>query len=303
MTPDQLEARLAAAADHEAWIEAVADHFRAGGVFFGHGTDNADDEAYWLIRHVEDWRDDLWEAPPDRRLIARIVDVAGRRVRERRPLAYLLGEAWFAGLRFHVNENVLIPRSPMAEIIERCFTPWAELGEGARVLDVGTGSGCLAIAAAWHCPGILVDATDVSKAALAVAKRNIERHGLGGRVRLHEADLFPATTDRFSVIMSNPPYVPERDVDALPPEYAHEPRLALAGGPDGLAPTEQLMRAARERLTPDGVLIVEVGAEAETLMRRHPRLPAVWLDFERGGEGVFVLTARQLEGYFGGGTR
>src|SRR5690606_11087578 len=138
-------------------------------------------------------------------------------------------------------------------------------------------------------------------AALAVAARNVARHGLEGRVRLHEADLFPATADRFGVIMSNPPYVPDDDVAALPPEYAHEPRLALAGGPHGLEPTERLLRAAGERLTPDGVLIVEVGAEAETLSRQHPRLPVVWLDFERGGEGVFVVTARQLEEYFGGG--
>jgi ribosomal protein L3 glutamine methyltransferase len=300
MTPDQLQARLRDTPDHEDWVGAVADYFRAGGIFFGHGTDNADDEAYWLIRHVEDWRDDVYDAPPDPALISNIVDIAMRRVRDRRPLAYLLGEAWFAGLRFFVDDGVLIPRSPLAELIESGFAPWADLSRGGRVLDVGTGSGCLAVAAAYHCPGIVVDATDVSAAALAVAARNVERYGLSERVRLHEADLFPATPDRYGVIMSNPPYVPDGVVATLPPEYAHEPVLALAGGATGLEPTERLMRAARQRLEPDGVLIVEVGAEAETLMTQHPRLPAVWLEFERGGEGVFVLTARQLEEYFGG---
>src|SRR5690606_22646746 len=185
--------------------------------------------------------------------------------------------------------------------IERGFAPWVDLAPGAHVLDVGTGSGCLAVAAAWYRPDIIVDATDVSAAALAVAARNVARHGLEGRVRLHEADLLPRTADRFGVIMSHPPYVPDDDVAPLPPEYSRGPRLALAGGPNGLEPTERLLRAAGERLTPDGVLIVEVGAEAETLSRQHPRLPVVWLDFERGGEGVFVVTARQLEEYFGGG--
>jgi ribosomal protein L3 glutamine methyltransferase len=299
MTPEQLQSRLHDAPDHETWVGAIADYFRAGGIFFGHGTDNADDEAYWLIRHVEDWRDDAWDAPPDAERIAEILDIAQRRVRDRRPLAYLLGEAWFAGLRFIVDDNVLIPRSPLAELVERCFAPWAELSEGGRVLDVGTGSGCLAIAAAYHCPGIVVDATDVSAAALAVAARNVGLHGLSERVRLYEADLFPDTSERYGVIMSNPPYVPEQVVATLPPEYAHEPALALAGGAIGLEPKERLMRAARHRLEPEGVLFVEVGAEAETLMTRHPRLPAVWLEFERGGEGVFVLTARQLDEYFG----
>jgi ribosomal protein L3 glutamine methyltransferase len=295
MIVDALQSRLTESPDHEAWVTAVAACFRAAGLHFGHGTDNAEDEAYWLIRHVQQWRDDLWNAPPDAERIGAVVALVRRRIHTRAPLAYLLGEAWFAGLPFFVDENVLVPRSPLAEVIERGFDPWVRLADRDRVLDVGTGSGCLAIAAAVHCPAIVVDATDVSDAALTVARRNIERHGVGGRVFLHAADLMPDNGLTYRVIMSNPPYVPSDVLRSLPEEYAHEPPLALDGGPSGLEPTERLLRAAAPRLARDGVLIVEVGSEADALMNRHPRLPALWLDFERGGEGVFVVTAGELE--------
>jgi ribosomal protein L3 glutamine methyltransferase len=197
-------------------------------------------------------------------------------------------------LPFIVDRNVLVPRSPLAEVVERRFEPWVTLAPGDRVLDVGTGSGCIAVAAAVHCPGIEVDATDVSPAALAVAARNAERHGVADRVHGHEADLFPAAGGPYRVIISNPPYVPAADVAVLPAEYQAEPSLGLVGGPAGVELAERLIREARSRLTADGVLIVEVGAEADTLMARNPRLPAVWIELERGGEGVFVLTAEQL---------
>ncbi|HEX5420458.1 MAG TPA: HemK family protein methyltransferase, partial [Gammaproteobacteria bacterium] len=190
-------------------------------------------------------------------------------------------------------------RSPLAELIERRFAPWVELEPGDRVLDVGTGSACLAVAIAHYCPGIEVDATDASPAALAVAARNVERHGFGGRIFLHEADLFPGGGGRYRVIISNPPYLPAAAVASLPAEYRAEPELALVGGPAGIEPVERLLLGARSRLAPRGVLIVEVGAEAEQLMERHPRFPAVWLEFERGGEGVFMLTAEQLNDYLG----
>src|SRR5690606_14763519 len=153
--------------------------------------------------------------------------------------------------------------------------------------------------AAVHCEGAIVDATDVSAAALAVARRNVERHGVADRVRLVEADLFPATDERYRVIMSNPPYVPARELQSLPPEYRHEPELALVGGETGVEPAERLLAAAHDRLEPGGILLVEVGAEAETLIERHPRLPLTWLELERGGEGVFVVTAEQLAEYHG----
>jgi len=303
MTPDALREALAAAADHEAWVRALARYFREGGAFFGHGTDNAEDEAFWLIRHLQGWRDGAFEAAPDPALIEDAVRIAERRIAERKPLAYLLGEAWFAGLVFEVDERVLIPRSPLAEVIERCFAPWTRLEAGDRVLDVGTGSGCLAVATAVHCGEVLVDATDVSDGALEIAARNAERHGVAGRIRFHAADLFPDTPDRYRVIMSNPPYVPRHVLEALPPEYGHEPALALLGGETGLEPTERLLREAGFRLVPGGVLIVEVGAEAEALAERHPRLPLTWLELERGGEGVFVVTAEQLAEHFGEPTR
>lgn len=299
MTIEALRTALERAADHEEWVRILARHFDDGAVHFGHGTDNAEDEAFWLIRHLQGWREGAFDEPPDASLAARAAEIAARRVAERKPLAYLLGEAWFAGLPFYVDENVLIPRSPLAEVIETCFAPWVALEAGDRILDVGTGSGCLAVAAAVHCEGVIVDATDVSAAALEVAARNAGRHGVGERVRLREADLFPGARERYRVIMSNPPYVPDRVLDTLPPEYGHEPALALAGGETGIEPAERLLRDAADRLEPGGILLVEVGAEAETLVERHPRLPATWLEFERGGEGVFVVTAEQLAEYHG----
>lgn len=298
MDSEALRARLAAAADHEDWVRAVAEYWRAGGAFFGHGTDNAEDEAFWLIRHLQDWRDERWHAPPDPDVADAVLGIAERRIAERKPLAYLLGEAWFAGLPFFVDENVLVPRSPLAEVVERCFAPWIELRAGDRVLDVGTGSGCIAIAVAHYC-GVDVDATDIEQAALAVAARNVARHGLDGRVHLHADDLFPETGGGYRVIISNPPYVGEREMATLPAEYRREPAVGLAAGDHGLEAVERLLRGAPARLAGDGALIVEVGAGAEALAARHPRLPAMWLEFERGGEGVLLVTAAELDAYFG----
>jgi ribosomal protein L3 glutamine methyltransferase len=290
-----LERRLTAVASYEECVAALAKFFVAHDVVFGHGTDNAGDEAFWLLKHLQDWRDGAWHEKPDRGLLAAAVEIAARRVTERKPLAYLLGEAWFAGLRFKVDPRVLVPRSPLAEVIERGFAPWCELAEGDRVLDIGTGSGCLAIAAAHYCPGASVDATDVSTDALAVAADNVALHGVEARVRLHHADLFPPGRQRYRVIMSNPPYVPAAEVPTLPAEYRHEPAIGLAGGASGFDPAVRMLHGAPERLTPDGVLLVEVGAGAAAFAAAHPRLPMIWLEFERGGDGVFAVTAAELE--------
>jgi ribosomal protein L3 glutamine methyltransferase len=293
--PAQLERRLQLARDCDAALAALAEFFTAHDLAFGHGTDNARDEAYWLLRHLQEWRDVDWRAPPAPAVLGAALEVAARRVAERKPLAYLLGEAWFADLRFTVDERVLVPRSPLAETIERGFAPWCALRPGDRVLDIGTGSGCLAIAAAHYSPEAFVDATDVSADALAVAALNVARHGVGGRVRLVQADLFPPTSDRYRVIVSNPPYVSDAEMLGLPPEYRAEPALGLAGGPKGFEPAERVLRGARGRLAPDGCLLVEVGAGADAFAAAYPRLPLTWLEFERGGDGVFVLSAAEIE--------
>jgi len=296
MTRNDLEKRLLGARDCEAAVAALADFFTAHELVFGHGTDNASDEAFWLLRHVQRWRDDLdWSSPPGRDIALAALDLAVERVESRKPLAYLVGEAWFAGLRFAVDERVLVPRSPLAEVIERGLAPWCALRPGDRVLDIGTGSGCIAIAIAHHSGGVLVDATDVSAGALEVAAANVARHAVGERVVLHRADLFPPTDARYRVIVSNPPYVSAREMAELPPEYRHEPQLALAGGASGFEPAERILRGALSRLASDGCVFVEVGAGAEAFAAAHPRLSATWLTFDRGGDGVFVLTAAELE--------
>jgi ribosomal protein L3 glutamine methyltransferase len=187
-----------------------------------------------------------------------------------------------------------VPRSPLAEVIERAFAPWCALTPGDSVLDIGTGSGCIAIAAARYCPSAAVDATDISAAALALAARNVERHDVAARVRLFEADLFPPGDRRYKVIVTNPPYVPEHELPTFPPEYRHEPASALASGSSGFEAAERIVAGALERLAPDGALFLELGAGAEAFAAAHPRLPLIALELERGGDGVLVATAADL---------
>lgn len=296
----ELRASLELGRSAAEWTESLARFFAARELSYGHGTDNPRDEAYWLIRAQQDWSREAWLAPPDHSLIGSIVDLAQRRVTQRRPLAYLLGEAWFAGLRFSVNEDVLIPRSPLAEVIEHQFRPWCRLGPGDIVLDIGTGSGCLAVATAHHCPQACVHATDISAGALAVARGNVRTHGLEDRVRLFETSLFDGMPGPYRIIMANPPYVPSRRLSELPAEYGHEPALALDGGGSGLDLVKGILAGAAARLTADGLLLVEVGEVQPQFQSRFPTLPATWIEFERGGEGVFVLTRDELTGYLGG---
>ena len=294
MSLEGLELGLRSARDCDEWIAALADFFASRGLAFGHGTDNASDEAFWLLRHLQGWREVDSAAAPSLELTQRALAIAERRVAARKPLAYLLNEAWFAGLPFYVDERVLVPRSPLAEVIERSFEPWCALRRGDRVLDIGTGSGCIAIAAAHYSADIEVHATDISVAALEVAARNVEQHGLEGRVRLFEADLYPLLAERYRVIVSNPPYVPEGEVAELPPEYRHEPVIGLASGANGFDAAERILRGARDRLTPDGVLFLELGAGADSFAASHPKLPLIALEFERGGDGVLVTTAAEI---------
>jgi ribosomal protein L3 glutamine methyltransferase len=267
-------------------------------VFFGHGTDNAWDESAALVWHA------LRLPTPTARLYARATtatqqrqarDLITRRIRERAPAVYLTGATWFAGLQFKTDPRALIPRSPLAELIERGYAPWADARRVRRVLDIGTGSGCIAIATARLMPGVRVDAVDISADALALAALNVRRHRLGRRVRLIESDYFSALRgERYDIIVSNPPYVGAREMRSLPPEYRHEPCLALASGRDGMDAVRAILAGAGRHLNPGGVLIVEVGNTEVAVRRAFARLPFTWLTFERGGGGVFVLNAEQL---------
>jgi ribosomal protein L3 glutamine methyltransferase len=271
-----------------------------GRVFFGHGTDNARDEAAALVYFVLGLPHDAPPGALQKRVgaaqAAEVDALLERRITERVPLPYLTHEAWFAGLRFYVDERVLIPRSPFAELIERRFSPWIEPRRVARILDLGTGSGCIALALAKAFPRARVDAVDIDAAALEVAAINRRRLRLTRRVRLIESDHFAAlSAGSYDIIASNPPYVGAREMRGLPREYRHEPRLALASGKEGLDSVAIILREAARHLRPRGLLVVEVGNTERALRRAYPRLPFVWLDFERGGGGVFLLTREQLE--------
>jgi ribosomal protein L3 glutamine methyltransferase len=275
------------------FIRWGASRFNEAGLCFGHGTDNAVDEALELVLYG------LHLAPglpaelmhgrltrEERRVAVALIE---RRVHTRLPAAYLTHRAWFAGLEFYVDERVLVPRSPIAELIEGGFQPWLR-AEVTRILDLGTGSGCIAVACAYAFPDAEVDAVDVSPDALAVAAINIERHELGERVHALQSDLFASLAGRrYDLIVSNPPYVSRAEMEALPEEYRREPALGLAAGEDGLDVVVRLLAAAPDHLTPDGVLIVEVGDSQQALIRRFPQVPFLWLDFAKGGGGVFLL--------------
>jgi ribosomal protein L3 glutamine methyltransferase len=266
---------------------------------FGHGTDNARDEAAALIWHVLRLpaapSASAYARPVSRSALTQIDALLARRIRERIPAVYLTRRCWFAGLSMYVDERVLIPRSPIAELIERGFAPWIEYARVRRVLDLGTGSGCIAIACARAFPAARVDALDISSDALAVAQRNIRRHRLQRRVRALKSDHFAALKRAsYDIIVSNPPYVGRRELRGLPDEYRHEPQLALAAGADGLDSVRIILRGAAAHLRPGGILIVEVGNSERALRRAFPRLPFIWLSFERGGGGVFVLRREQL---------
>lgn len=280
-------------------VLGLAERFRGASLHYGHGTDNPEDEAWYLalatlrLPFDHDWSDRRVN-PAERQAIEAMAE---RRIRERLPVAYLFGEAWFCGLPFAVDHHTLIPRSPVSELIEAGFHPWIDPDRVRRVADVGTGCGCIAIAIALAMPEVRVWATDVSPQALAVAARNVERHAVGDRVQLLQGDLLtPLPEDLLlNVIIANLPYVPAEELDDLPAEYRHEPRLALAGGgTDGLDLVERLLGQCRTRLAPDGLLVCEVGDGMDRFEARHPRLPVTWVSFENGGDGVFVIEAAAL---------
>jgi len=290
------------------YLQTVRDFIRWGasrmneaGVFFGHGTANAIDEAAALVLqglHLPPELPDEYLqgalTPAEKRTLLALLD---RRIRERKPAAYLTHRAWFMGLSFYVDERVLVPRSPLAELIEQCCTPWLDPDSIKTVLDLGTGSGCIGIACAYAFPDATVDLVDVSAAALTVAERNIREHRLTDRVQAIRSDLFGAPTlrgRRYDLIISNPPYVSLEEMRTLPEEYRHEPRQGLVAGPKGLDVVVEILRQAADFLSKDGHLIVEVGNTQYTLVETFPSVPFLWLELDRGGDGVFMLSAAQL---------
>lgn len=269
-------------------------------VYFGHGTDNAWDEALMLVTHALNLPvniDAQWYSSrltqAERQNIVQLVQL---RIVERIPTPYLTGVAWFYGLPFVVDERVLIPRSPIAEMLKQRFSPWWEAAQTPRrIMDLCTGSGCIGIACATEFEEAEVELLDISFDALELAEENIERHQLQDRVVAFQSDLFAAATGKYDLIISNPPYVDAEDMSDLPEEYQHEPELALAAGADGLDLVHIILQQARQYLSDEGLLVVEVGNSWPALAARYPNLPFVWPEFKQGGHGVFVLHARDLE--------
>lgn len=283
-------------------IRWAVTQFNKADLFYGHGTDNAWDEAVNLTLSALHLSPDIDVNVLDAKLSNaekhQILKYIQKRVVDRIPAAYLVKEAWFSGLNFYVDERVLIPRSPIAELIEDEFSPWVEEENVEHILDLGTGSGCIAIAAAVTFPNAEVDAVDVSKDALEVAKMNVDRYGLEESVKLIQSDLFAALKGKlYDIIISNPPYVGLTEYNSLPKEYQFEPKSALITQEEGLSIVRQILSQAEDYLAPQGILVVEVGYNQEAVEQHFPEIPFTWLQFENGGEGVFLLTKDELKEY------
>lgn len=282
------------------FIRYGASRFNAAQLYFGHGTDNAWDEAVQLVcwaLHLPGFNNpnilDARLTLPEKH---KVLDAIELRINERIPAAYITGRAVFCGLEFYVDSRVLVPRSPIAEMIEQRFAPWLTR-EPEYILDLCTGSGCIGIASALAFPDAHVVLSDISEDALAVAERNVEKYDLGDRVSLYQSDLFQNLPGQcFDLIVSNPPYVDAEDLSSMPPEYRAEPEIGLGSGEDGLDFTRRLLREVAQYLNDGGLLVVEVGNSAGALVEAFPDVPFTWVDFERGGHGVFVLSREQLPG-------
>jgi ribosomal protein L3 glutamine methyltransferase len=281
-------------------IRYAASRFNAAGLTFGHSHDNAIDEATHLVLSCLHLPPDLPPAYGSARVTAieknRVLSLIDRRIETREPVAYLVGEAWFAGMPFKSDARALVPRSPIAELIEDGFSPWLDGRDVERALDLCTGSGCIGIAMAAHNPHWRVDVADISDDALALARENIALHQLDVHVRAVRSDLFSGLAgERYDLIVSNPPYVTDDEYAALPGEYAHEPKLGLTAGVDGLDIALRILHDAADHLTDDGLLIVEVGESEHALNALLPGVPFVWIEFKVGPMGVFALERHDLD--------
>ena len=284
------------------YIRWASSRFSQAGLHFGHGSASALDEAAALIIHTIHQPYNLAETYFDAVLTleerSAIISITEQRINNRIPAAYLTHEAIFAGLSFYVDNRVLVPRSPIAELIAQRFQPWIDEEQVSSILDLCTGSGCIAIACAYAFPDAYIDAVDLSTDALAVAEINVKKHDLDDIVTLYHSDLFTALSDnRYDIIVSNPPYVSLEEWQQLPKEFHAEPAMGFKGGESGLDLVIRILIDADDYLNEQGVLIVEVGSSAQMLQNTFPDVPFYWLDFERGGDGVFLLTADQVSLY------
>jgi len=281
------------------FIRYGASRFNEARLTFGHGYDNALDEATQLTLHALHLPHDLAPVYGQARLLPeekeKVLELFQRRINDRIPACYLIGEAWFAHLPFFTDSRALVPRSPIAELIEAGYQPWIAGRSVSRVLDLCTGSGCIAIATSHYEPHWQVDAVDLSQEALDLAADNVERLGVGDRVRLIRSDLFSELKgERYDLIVSNPPYVTHAEVDALPAEYDFEPELGLRAGDDGLDLVLRILRDAPDHMTDDALLICEVGESERALVELLPEIPFAWIEFKVGQMGVFVIDRADL---------
>lgn len=279
--------------------------FEAHGLNYGHGMETSLDEAVYLSLYALHLPINLDGSYFDSRLTyderVTVLKLLKRRFETRKPAAYLTHEAWFAGLRFYVDERVLVPRSPIAELIQQQFEPWIDPQRVARVLDLCTGSGCIAVACGYAFPDAEILATDISEDTLAVAEINRDIHAMHDQLQLLRSDLFDQVPEhsRFDIIVTNPPYVDADDMRTLTEEFHHEPQLGLTAGDDGLELAIPILQQAGNYLQPDGLLVLEVGNSWAALEHRFPDLPMLWPEFEHGGHGVAVISAADLQSYFG----
>lgn len=279
-----------------------ASRFVEAGLSYSHGMSSPLDEAVYLVLRTlhlpVDTPDTYWQSQLTEIEKESIIAIFKQRIEERIPAAYLMKEGWFAGLQFYVDERVLVPRSPIAELVEAQFEPWINPDEVESVLDLCTGSGCIGIACAYAFPLANVDLSDISEEALQVAKINIDQHDAVNRVSAIASDLFTNLKGKtYDIIVSNPPYVDADDIQGMSSEFHHEPELGLSSGNDGLDCTRQVLKQAADHLTETGILVLEVGNSQYALAEEFPEVPFQWLEFERGGDGVFLLTKQQLERY------